>query len=137
MLIKGAFKMNEEMSKILKMVQEGKITSEKAEQLIEALNTNKTSIETLGNTSNNTDIINKMLKIKVTSHEGDDVNVNLPIKFIKTMLKTIGKIPITDNIKGMENVDLNLISDAIDNNLSGKIVDVKSANGDLVEVSIE
>lgn len=129
--------MNEEMSKILKMVQEGKITSEKAEQLIEALNTNKTSIETLGNTSNNTDIINKMLKIKVTSHEGDDVNVNLPIKFIKTMLKTIGKIPITDNIKGMENVDLNLISDAIDNNLSGKIVDVKSANGDLVEVSIE
>lgn len=129
--------MNEEMSKILKMVQEGKITSEKAEQLIEALNTNKTSIETLGNTSNDTDIINKMLKIKVTSHEGDDVNVNLPIKFIKTMLKTIGKIPITDNIKGMENVDLNLISDAIDNNLSGKIVDVKSANGDLVEVSIE
>lgn len=137
MLIKGAFKMNEEMSKILKMVQEGKITSEKAEQLIEALNTKSTSIETLGNTSNDTDIINKMLKIKVTSHEGDDVNVNLPIKFIKTMLKTIGKIPIADNIKGMENLDLNLISDAIDNNLSGKIVDVKSANGDLVEVSIE
>ncbi|SFD32300.1 SHOCT-like domain-containing protein [Clostridium uliginosum] len=129
--------MNEEMSKILKMVQEGKITSEKAEQLIEALNTKSTSIETLGNTSNDTDIINKMLKIKVTSHEGDDVNVNLPIKFIKTMLKTIGKIPITDNIKGMENVDLNFISDAIDNNLSGKIVDVKSADGDLVEVSIE
>ncbi|NFG62632.1 MULTISPECIES: hypothetical protein [unclassified Clostridium] len=129
--------MNEEMSKILKMVQEGKITSEKAEQLIEALNTKSTSIETLGNTSNDTDIINKMLKIKVTSHEGDDVNVNLPIKFIKTMLKTIGKIPIADNIKGMENLDLNLISDAIDNNLSGKIVDVKSANGDLVEVSIE
>ncbi len=129
--------MNEEMSKILKMVQEGKITSEKAEQLIEALSNKNTSIEIFKNASNDTDIINKMLKIKVTSHDGDDVNVNLPIKFIKTMLKTIGKIPITDNIKGMENLDLNLISDAIDNNLSGKIVDVKSANGDLVEVSIE
>ncbi len=129
--------MNEEMSKILKMVEEGKITSEKAEQLIEALSTKSTSIEPLQNTSNDTDIINKMLKIKVTSHDGDDVNVNLPVKFIKTMLKTIGKIPITDNIKGMEHLDLNLISDAIDNNLSGKIVDVKSANGDLVEVSIE
>lgn len=129
--------MNEEMSKILKMVQEGKITSEKAEQLIEALNVKSTSIEPIQTVSNDTDIINKMLKIKVTSINGDNVNVNLPVKFIKAMLKTIGKIPITDNIKGMENLDLNLISDAIDNNLSGKIVDVKSANGDLVEVSIE
>lgn len=129
--------MNEEISKILKMVEEGKITSEKAGQLIESLNPRNTSIETYQSTSNDADIMNKMLKIKVTSHDGDDVNVNLPIKFIKTMLKTIGKIPITDNIKGMENLDLNLISDAIDNNLSGKIVDVKSANGDLVEVSIE
>ncbi|WPC44339.1 SHOCT-like domain-containing protein [Clostridium sp. JS66] len=129
--------MNEEISKILKMVEEGKITSEKAGQLIESLNPKNTSIETFQSTSNDEDIMNKMLKIKVTSHDGDDVNVNLPIKFIKTMLKTIGKIPITDNIKGMENLDLNLISDAIDNNLSGKIVDVKSANGDLVEVSIE
>lgn len=129
--------MNEEMSKILKMVQEGKITSEKAEQLIEALNVKSTSIEPIQTVSNDTEIINKMLKIKVTSIDGDNVNVNLPVKFIKAMLKTIGKIPITDNIKGMENLDLNLISDAIDNNLSGKIVDVKSSNGDLVEVSIE
>lgn len=129
--------MNEEISKILKMVQEGKITSEKAEELIEALNTKTTSIQALENTSNDDDIMNKMLKIRVTSHDGDNVNVNLPVKFIKTLLKTVGKIPMTDNVKGMENLDLNLISEAIDNNLSGKIVDVKSANGDLVEVSIE
>lgn len=133
----GEFKMNEEISKILKMVQEGKISSEKAEELIEVLNNKNTSIITLENASNDADIINKMLKIKVTSHDGDNVNVNLPVKFIKTMLKTIGKIPIPDNMKGMEHLDLNLISDAIDNGLSGKIVDVKSANGDLVEVSIE
>lgn len=129
--------MNEEISKILKMVQEGKITSEKAEELMEALNTKTTSIQALENTSNDDDIMNKMLKIRVTSHDGDNVNVNLPVKFIKTLLKTVGKIPMTDNVKGMESLDLNLISEAIDNNLSGKIVDVKSANGDLVEVSIE
>lgn len=129
--------MNEEISKILKMVQEGKITSEKTEELIEVLNTKTTSIQALGDTSNDDDIMNKMLKIRVTSHDGDNVNVNLPVKFIKTLLKTVGKIPITYNMKGMENLDLNLISEAIDNNLSGKIIDVKSANGDLVEVSIE
>lgn len=127
--------MNEEISKILKMVEEGKITSEKAQELIEALNSKNLSTDV--KTVSDDDIINKMLKIKVNSHEGDNVNVNLPVKLIKTMLKTVGKIPITDGIKGMEHVDLNLISEAIDNGLSGKIVDVKSANGDIVEVIIE
>ena len=129
--------MNEEISKILKMVEEGKITSDKAQELIEALNYKNTSPEVYGNVSNDADIINKMLKIRVNSHDGDNVSVNLPIKFIKTLLKTVGKIPIPDNVKGMENLDLNVIAEAIDNGLSGKIVDVKSANGDLVEVSIE
>jgi hypothetical protein len=81
--------------------------------------------------------MDKMLKIKVNSHEGDNVNVKLPVKFIKIMLKTVGKIPISDSVRGMENIDLNLISEAIDSGLSGKIVDVKSADGDIVEVSIE
>jgi hypothetical protein len=129
--------MNEEISKILKMVEEGKITSDKAQELIEALNDKNTSLDVCSNIPNDADIINKMLKIKVISHDGDNVNVNLPIRFVKTMLKTIGKIPIPENAKCMENLDLNVIAEAIDNGLSGKIVDVKSANGDVVEVSIE
>ncbi|AGY76752.1 SHOCT-like domain-containing protein [Clostridium autoethanogenum] len=129
--------MNEEILKILKMVEEGKITSDKAQELIEALNDKNTSLDVCSNIPNDADIINKMLKIKVISHDGDNVNVNLPVKFVKTMLKTIGKIPIPENAKCMENLDLNVIAEAIDNGLSGKIVDVKSANGDVVEVSIE
>ncbi|OAA86884.1 SHOCT-like domain-containing protein [Clostridium ljungdahlii] len=129
--------MNEEISKILKMVEEGKITSDKAQELIEALNDKNTSLDVCSNASSDADIINKMLKIKVISHDGDNVNVNLPIRFVKTMLKTIGKIPIPESAKCMENLDLSVIADAINNGLSGKIVDVKSANGDIVEVSIE
>ncbi|OAA94243.1 SHOCT-like domain-containing protein [Clostridium coskatii] len=129
--------MNEEISKILKMVEEGKITSDKAQELIEALNDKNTSLDVSSNVLNDDDIINKMLKIKVISHDGDNVNVNLPIRFVKTMLKTIGKIPIPESAKCMENLDLSVIAEAIDNGLSGKIVDVKSANGDIVEVSIE
>lgn len=125
--------MNEEISRILKMVEEGKITSDKAQELIEALNERKTEIQTV----QDNDIMNMMLKIKVNSHEGDVVNVKLPIKLIKTLLKTVGKLPIESNVKGLENLDLNLISEAIDNGLCGKIVDVNSANGDVVEVVIE
>ncbi|KOF57952.1 MULTISPECIES: SHOCT-like domain-containing protein [Clostridium] len=127
--------MNEEISKILKMVEEGKITADKAQELIEAIGDKKTS--TSVQLAQDDDIINKTLKIRVNSHEGDVVNVNLPIKFIKTVLKTFGKIPINTDVKGMENIDLNLIAEAIDNGISGKIVDVNSADGDIVEVTIE
>lgn len=127
--------MNEEISRILKMVEEGKITADKAQELIEAIGDKKTS--TSVQLAQDDDIINKTLKIRVNSHEGDVVNVNLPIKFIKTVLKTFGKIPINTDVKGMENIDLNLIAEAIDNGISGKIVDVNSADGDIVEVTIE
>lgn len=127
--------MNEEISKILKMVEEGKITADKAQELIEAIGDKNTNASV--QLVQDDDIMNKMLKIRVNSHDGDVVNVNLPVKFIKTMLKTFGKIPINTEVKGMENIDLNLIADAIDNGISGKIVDVKAANGDIVEVTIE
>lgn len=129
--------MNEEISKILKMVQDGKITADKAQELIESLKDKNTELVKSSEEKRSDDIMDKMLKIKVNSHEGDNVNVKLPVKFIKIMLKTVGKIPISDSVKGMENIDLNLISEAIDNGLSGKIVDVKSADGDIVGVSIE
>lgn len=127
--------MNEEISKILKMVEDGKITADKAQELIEAVGNKNanTSVQLV----QEDDIMNKMLKVRVNSHDGDVVNVNLPVKFIKTMLKTVGKIPINTEVKGMENIDLNLIAEAIDNGIVGKIVDVKSANGDIVEVTIE
>lgn len=79
----------------------------------------------------------KMLKIRVNSAKGDIVNVTLPIKFIKTTLKAIGKIPIDAEMKGMDKIDFNLISEAIDSGLCGKIVDIHDANGENVEVSIE
>lgn len=127
--------MNEEISKILKMVEDGKITADKAQELIEAVGNKSTN--TSVQLAEDDDIMNKMLKVRVNSHDGDVVNVNLPVKFIKTTLKAVGKIPLDTYAKGMENVDLNLIADAIDNGISGKIVDVKAANGDIVEVSIE
>jgi hypothetical protein len=126
--------MNEDMSRILKMVEEGKIDSEKATELLEALNANPV-FEQMKKGCNGSNINDKMLKIRVISGENDKVNVNLPIKFIKNVLSACGKIPISAD--GMDKIDVKLIADAIENGIEGKIVDVKSANGDIVEVSIE
>ena len=137
--------MNEEISRILKMVEEGKIDSEKAMQLIEALKGGSKELITLdkgtsNNNHSNSNINSKMLRIKVRSKENDIVNINLPLKFVSGMIKTFGKIPNV-YVHGMENVDMDsmaqTILDAIDGGLDGKIVDIKSGDGDIVEVVIE
>ena len=83
----------------------------------------------------------KFLRIKVLSHEGDKVNVQLPIKVIKEVLKVTGKLPISTSVKGMEGVDIdelmNTIVACLDNEVMGEIVDVCSNEGDSVKVVIE
>lgn len=122
--------MKEDISRILKMVEDGKIDVEKATELIEAMNA--VPVFEQGAKINNSE---KMLRVRVISGENDKVNVNLPIKFIKNILNACGKIPI--GVNGMESIDTKLIAEAIENGIEGKIVDVKSANGDIVEVFIE
>lgn len=127
--------MKEEISKILKMVEEGKIDADKATEMISLLNSSEkksVDIQVLENTN-----INKMLKVKVLSVKGDNVDVNIPIKFVKKVLDACGKIPYLDNDKLGGEIDLVMIAEAINSDITGKIVQVKTSDGDTVEVSIE
>jgi hypothetical protein len=129
--------MNEEISRVLTMVEEGKLTKEKAAELIDALQ-GKGNLDTL-NKRSSTSYLNKMLKIRVTTEDGDNVNVNLPIKLIKAVLKVgtnVAKM-IPESEKYVKDIDVELLIEAIENELDGQIVDVTSANGDKVLVTIE
>jgi hypothetical protein len=137
--------MNEEISRILKMVEEGKIDSEKAMQLIEALKGESKESVTLDKSPTNNSHANskfkvKMLRIKVRSKENDIVNINLPLAFVSGMIKTFGKIPNV-NVNGMSDIDMEAMTqtilDAIDGGIGGKIVDIQTADGDTVEIVIE
>lgn len=122
--------MNEEVMKVLKMLEEGKIDAEKAEELIEVLYTSKDNVPAVINSD-------KMLKIRVDSQNGDNVNINVPVKFIKTIGGAIKRIPKVDGIEGMEDIDIQAILEAVGDGLDGKIVDVKSEKGDNVEIVVE
>jgi hypothetical protein len=123
-------RMKEEVKRILKMVEDGKINSDKAGELMEALN-KTTAVQQLPLSSN----LDKMLRIKVLSGEKDSVNVNVPVRFLKAVGGAIKNVPgLKEN--GVD-IDIKMIMDAIDSGLEGKIVDVKSANGDIVEICIE
>ncbi len=123
--------MNDEVMKILKMLEDGKIDAQKAGDLIAVLNT----------TSQNAPVIyennNKMLKIRVNTKDGENVNINIPVKFIKTLGGAIKKIPKLDGVDGTEDINIQAILEAVSDGLDGKIVDIKSEKGDNVEISVE
>jgi hypothetical protein len=127
--------MSEEITKILTMVQEGKIDSEKGAQLIAVLKEKETPVLP----KNQSKYLDKTLKIRIVSKESDNVNVNVPIKLVKALLKTGHSIAagIPQSQQYVKDLDINLLIDAIENELDGNIVDIRSANGDTVKVVIE
>lgn len=129
--------MKEEISRVLTMVQEGKIDAEKASELIQVLKEKEETSNKL--TEEPTKYLDKTLKIRVVSAENDNVTVNLPLKLVKVVLMAGHSIAasIPQSEKYVKDIDINLIIEAIENELDGQIVDIKSANGDTVSVIIE
>ena len=122
--------MNDEIIKVLKMLEEGKIDAQKAGELIEVLNASKNNVPAVINSD-------KMLKIRVNSQNGDNVNINIPVKFIRTIGGAIKRIPKVEGVEGIEDIDIQAILQAVSDGLDGKIVDVKSEKGDNVEIVVE
>lgn len=129
--------MKEEITRVLTMVQEGKIDADKGSELIQVL---KEKEET-GNKlfEKTTKYLDKTLKIRVVSAENDNVTVNLPIKLVKVVLMAGHSIAasIPQLEKYVKDINISLIIEAIENELDGQIVDIKSANGDTVSVIID
>lgn len=122
--------MNDEIMKVLKMLEEGKIDAQKAGELIEVLNASKNNVPAVTNSD-------KMLKIRVNSQNGDNVNINIPVKFIRSIGGAIKRIPKVEGVEGLEDIDIQAILQAVSDGLDGKIVDVKSEKGDNVEIVVE
>ena len=81
----------------------------------------------------------RMLQMRVLSENGDKVKINLPLNFVKGILKVTGKIPMIkeEHIEGVDMQQLiESINMAIDHDLNGRIVDIETAKGDLVIVDI-
>lgn len=129
--------MKDEISKVLTLVEEGKIDKDKASELINILQGNDQP--ELVTVKKDVPYGNKMLKIRVTSEDGDNVNVNLPINLVKAVLKVgtniAEKIPEAE--KYVKDINIDLLIEAIENELDGQIIDITSANGDKVFVVIE
>jgi len=122
--------MNEEKMRILKLLEEKKISSAEAMDLLEALGKPlpEGGVEKRG----------RVLRIRVYEAGAAEpkVNVNVPLGWAKFMAPFIeNKIKAKLADKGY-NMDLGKIQDAIDSQEPMKIVDVQDG-GDRVEIFIE
>ena len=78
-----------------------------------------------------------MLKIKVLSTDVDKVNVNLPLALVKVFTQSGMEIPQINGNDALKNIDFNQILSLCEQGLLGKLVDVQSADGDIVEIWVE
>ena len=83
------------------------------------------------------DINSMLLKINVLSSEGDKVKVNLPLAIIKLCIDAGMELPKINSKDSLKNIDFNQIFMLIDAGVIGKLVEVESANGDTISITVE
>jgi len=124
--------MSDDRLRILEMIENKIITAAEGSDLLKSLDKSDEKLSVVKKERNSF----KMFKIKVISADGDKVNVQIPLEFAKVALKNGKGFMKIDQIDDM-NLDLDLILEMIDKGSLGKIVDIESADGDIVEIIIE
>jgi len=128
--------MKEEIKKVLEMLEEKKITSEEATELLEALKKTKEEEETTPLSIKK----KRFLKIRVTKGDKPQVNVTIPFSLVNWGLNLASKLgKDTVNIEGKEiPIDMDELNKAMnDPEFTGKIVDVmEEEKGEHVEIEI-
>lgn len=81
-----------------------------------------------------------ILRVKVLSADGDKVRVNLPMTLVKIAME-IG-VDVVPNVGGehadmLKSIDMEKIVKMVEQGLIGKLVEVESADGDIIEVVVE
>lgn len=116
----------EEKMKILDLLSKNLIDSKTAETLLQSLEENK-KVEVPSKTNSF-----KVLKIIIESADGDDVKINIPLEFAKVLK---GK-NFSSKFNGVD-IDIDEIIELANSGMIGEIVNINSADGDNVIITIE
>jgi DUF4097 and DUF4098 domain-containing protein YvlB len=128
--------MNEEYMRILKMIEEGKVTAEEGAELMKAIGGEESKVEDqLSGVKPS--FHGKKLRIKVTDTDTgkDKANIRIPLRLAKIAEKLIPRDAKTK--MKVQGIDLNSILTNIDELADGPLVDIDADDkGDNVNVSI-
>jgi hypothetical protein len=141
--------MSSERKRVLEMLASGTITAEDAERLLGKLD--KAGYSEGSGVSDEAGLAKgpspgtgslKYLRVVVDSHDGDKVNIRVPLGLVRTGLKLSTMLPTEANEKLVEKgIDLSHLSELDGEELIEELrdlaVDVDSGNGDTVRVFCE
>lgn len=127
--------LKEERMKILDLLSKGIIKPEDAEKLLAALGVNDSPVYEADpvQVMPSKKAPFRMLRVYVDSADGDKVRIQLPIEFAK-LLKS-GKFNI-DAIEDFD-IDIDALIQMINAGVVGELVNVESADGDIVKIVVE
>ncbi len=123
--------MSDDRLRILEMIANKQITAQEGAELLKAVDQADKEVKLQPKKN-----AFKMFRIKVLSSDGDKVNVQIPIEFAKVALQSGKGFMKMDKLDEFE-LDFDAILGMIDSGMLGKIVDIESANGDIVEIVID
>jgi len=119
--------MSDARERILKLLEEKKITAEEAARLLDAVSRTAESGRQ-----------NRFIKVRVYGRDSDraKVNVTLPIALVRWAIRMA---PESARAKIEEHeIDMRVVTDALERGVTGKIVDVEDEDkGERVEVWLE
>lgn len=124
--------MSEEKKMILEMVKEGKISVEEAEKLLDKVDADRVSENTI--TCESDDPNKKFLRVRVIDGGETNVNINIPIALAGIGLKFIPKDKL--NLNGQE-INIEQILQLIDEGAEGELANIDvNENGKITKVKI-
>lgn len=128
--------MRDEVKKILKMIEEGDITAEEGEKLIEALGTNQGEVSAQGLPIS--DSSPQFLKVRVDEEGKSKVNISIPISLVEVGLKIGAQIgpKFAPEAEALKDIDLDELMQAIRDGARGKLVDIED-DDTKVEIFVE
>ena len=83
------------------------------------------------------DINSMLLKINILSADGDKVKVNIPLAIIKLCIDAGMELPNINGKNSLKNIDFNQMFILINAGVIGKLVEIESADGDTISITVE
>ena len=78
-----------------------------------------------------------LLRIVVNSAEGDKVRVNLPLALVKIAIESGMNVPQVSGNDAFQSINFTQIIALVEQGAAGKLVEVESSDGDIVEIFVE
>lgn len=83
------------------------------------------------------DIKDMMLRIVVDSADGDKVRVNFPLSLVQLAVDTGMELPQISGKEALSGIDLKQILELVSHGVVGNLIEVDSADGDVVRIFVE